>query len=106
MGIIDLVRGNNLKLTITLVNESKECDKVIFSVKENVDDTTPLIEKTLDNGVVRIDNFKYSVELIHEDSKKLDAEGYYLYELVIIRDKIVKTIASGKLHILNNITEL
>lgn len=106
MGIIDLVRGNNLKLTITLVNQSIECDKVIFSVKENVDDTTILIEKTLGNGVVVIDNFKYSVELIPEDSKKLNAEGYYLYELVITRDKIVKTIASGKLHILNNITEL
>lgn len=106
MGLIDIVKGNSLRFVISLVNATKCCDKVIFTIKETINDTTPAIQKTLNNGITRIDDCNYTIEIKPEDSKKLDGDSYYLYDLVIVRGFEVKTIASGKMHVLENITQL
>lgn len=98
---IQYYKGDTYALKITFKNVTQDLTTAFFTVKENVDDETPLIEKSLGSGIELIDENFYRNEVIYklqlqtEDSVNLQADFQYLYDLKVSVGNVVKTVISG-----------
>lgn len=81
---ISMTRGDNVSITFNFYNYDdteyvlSENDNVIFNVKRNVIDSTPVINKTFNNSGSSFVN----VVLTHSDTVNLEY-GCYLYNVCI-----------------------
>lgn len=98
---IQYYKGDTYALKITFKNVAEDLTTAFFTVKENVDDETPLIEKSLGSGIELIDENFYRNEVVYklqlqtEDSVNLQADFQYLYDLKVSVGNVVKTVISG-----------
>ena len=109
---IEYAKGDTYALKITFKNVTQDLTTAIFSVKENADDTTALIEKTIGSGISKVDDnyYKqqsvYKLQLQAEDSRNLQAEHLYLYDLKVAVDNVIKTVISGNFVVRYNVTSV
>ena len=102
---ISITRGDTGSVTFNFFNPDdseyvlSNNDNVIFSVKRNVIDSTPLINKTYNNA----GESNVTVVLEHSDTVNLEY-GDYLYDVCIINnDSYVTTVPLSKLTLLKEV---
>ena len=109
---IQYTKGDTYALKITFKNISEDLTTAFFTVKENADDTTPIIEKTINSGISKIDNNLYKNQLVYklqlqaEDSNDLQPNFQYLYDLKVAVGNVIKTVISGIFVVTQNVTSV
>lgn len=100
---IKMVKGDSLSFTFEIEELDVDLDNAFFTVKNNEDDTTALIRKSLSNGISKVDTNKYLVMITPRDTKYLDIKSYY-YDLEITVGDSVHTVIKGLFKLERDIT--
>lgn len=83
--VFQVKRGATFSFIVTFKNLNQDVASMTFGLKEDYDKTM-LIEKTLGDGITKIDTGKYKVDFSYTDIIGLEA-GMYVYDLrYTIRD--------------------
>ena len=90
-------KGDQLGFTITFTS-SLPITSIEWGVKKEYTDEVYIILKSLNNGISKVTDNKYSFTLTSADTDKL---GYYNYpyDIRVIAGGVIKTVLSGKLFI-------
>lgn len=83
--------------------ESQALATAYLTVKRNYDDATPLVQKTLANGITTDDNITYKVRIAPADTASLEVGKYY-YDLQIGVNGDIYTILKGILDLEKDVT--
>ena len=77
--VFQVKRGATFSFIITFKNLNQDVASMTFGLKEDYDKTM-LIEKTLGDGITKIETGKYKVDFSYTDIIGLEA-GMYVYDL-------------------------
>lgn len=77
--VFQVKRGATFSFIVTFKNLNQDVASMTFGLKEDYDKTM-LIEKTLGDGITKIDTGKYKVNFSYTDIIGLEA-GMYVYDL-------------------------
>lgn len=77
--VFQVKRGATFSFIVTFKNLNQDVATMTFGLKEDYDKTM-LIEKTLGDGITKIDDNKYKVDFSYTDIIGLEA-GMYVYDL-------------------------
>lgn len=94
--VFNVKQGDTFCFTITFKNLTDDLDTFVFGVKSSYNDTDYIIEKTLDDGIEKLDTGKYRVSFSATESASLEPDQY-IYDLRFTLDEIVNTPLSGYL---------
>ena len=89
---IKMVKGDSLSFTVQIEGLKVDLDTAYFTVKNNEGDLSPLLQKSLKNGITKVDTDKY-----------LEDKSYF-YDLEIRIGDSVHTIVKGLFKLVNDIT--
>lgn len=77
--VFQVKRGATFSFIVTFKNLNQDVASMTFGLKEDYDKTM-LIEKTIVDGITKIDDNKYKVDFSYTDIIGLEA-GMYVYDL-------------------------
>lgn len=81
-----------------------KADEVWFTVKENYNTSTKIIQKTLSSGEITFDsNNYYCVTILPSDTSNLDYKNY-VWDIQIKQGNNITTISSGKMKLKKEVT--
>lgn len=98
------IRGDTFAFAIEIEGLEQDLDTCYFSCKKNIDDEEYTFQKSLDDGIEKIETGKYRIRVAPEDTKDKDT-GIYYYDLQIGVNGDVHTVLRGQLTIEAEITE-
>lgn len=78
--VFSVKRGSTFSFIITFKNLDQDVDTMDFGIKEEYEDEAMAIEKSLGDGITKIETGKYKVDFSTTDIMSLDA-GMYVYDL-------------------------
>lgn len=78
--VFSVKRGSTFSFIITFKNLDQDVDTMDFGIKEEYEDEVMAIEKSLGDGITKIETGKYKVDFSTTDIMSLDA-GMYVYDL-------------------------
>lgn len=96
--IFDIKKGDKFSFTVTFKNLTVDLTTFSFGVKLNYSDANRLITKTLGNGITKISDGKYEIDLSSSDTDSL-LPDLYVYDLRLTIEDIVYTPLYGYLNI-------
>lgn len=99
---LDMVRGDTLAFGFE-VDGITDVDTAYFSVKNTATDAAYIFQKSLNNGIEKVEDGKYSVRVAPSDTHDLEVGSYY-YDLQIGVNGDIFTVLNGKLNIEADIT--
>lgn len=99
---LNLIRGDTLAFTIEIEGLQEDLDSCYFSCKKTIDDEYTF-QKSLENGITKVETGKYKVRIAPEDTHDLEI-GNYIYDLQIGIGEDIYTIMLGPLTIEKEIT--
>ena len=103
---ITMVKGDTLAFGVKIVDQEGklfDIDNAYFTCKRNYTDETNVFQKSLNNGITRVEAGIYRVRVAPNDTKDLEA-GYYVYDFQIGANSDVFTIMRGSLEIEQDVT--
>lgn len=103
---IIITRGDSKGFNFRVKNmqgQTTELDGAYFSVKESLDDTNYIFQKTLDNGITLLNSGDYYVKIEPEDTEDLELRKYY-YDLQIVIGDDVYTPRKGRFDVKWDVT--
>lgn len=78
--VFSVKRGSTFSFIITFKNLNQDVTTMNFGVKEDYTDESLVINKTIGDGITKIETGKYKVDFSTSDILLLDA-GMYVYDL-------------------------
>lgn len=93
--VFQVKRGDQFSFIVNFKNLNQNLSTIKFGIKADYDEPM-LIEKSLGNGIVKIDTQHYQVNFSSSDTMELDA-GMYLFDLRYTIGDTPKTPLSGYL---------
>ena len=90
-------KGDQLSFSITFTS-SLSISAIEWGIKKDYTDSDYILYKSLNNGITKISDNKYSFTLTSEDTNKLDYLNYP-YDIRVIVGSNAKTPLSGKIFI-------
>lgn len=100
----EMVRGDSLIFTFEVENLNEDLVSCYFSCKKDIDDPEYVFQKTLEDGIQKVEENKYKVRVAPLDTKELEI-GSYIYDLQIGVEEDIFTVMTGQLKIEKEITE-
>lgn len=109
---ISMVRGDTLAFGIELYEEgngeelelfAQDLDSAYFTCKQNYTDALNAFQKSLGNGITKLDDGQYVVRIAPEDTANMEA-GKYFYDFQISVNDDVFTILKGVLELEHDVT--
>lgn len=94
---ITMVKGDTLSFGIELADETGapvDITDAVFIARKTYNATASVFEKTLGNGITKVDDGIYSVRVAPEDTADNDAGRYY-YQFKVMKNSDVYTIMRG-----------
>ena len=94
---ITMVKGDTLCFGLELTDEAGEpfdITDALFVARKTYNATASAFEKTLGNGITKVDDGIYSVRVAPEDTADNDAGRYY-YQFKVMKNSDVYTIMRG-----------
>lgn len=94
---ITMVKGDTLSFGIELADETGapvDITDAVFVARKTYNATASVFEKTLGNGITKVDEGIYSVRVAPEDTADNDAGRYY-YQFKVMKNSDVYTIMRG-----------
>lgn len=102
--IFAIKQGDQFSFTVTFTNLQEDLTTFELGVKKEYTDTTMLIEKSLGNGITKIDTGKYRIDFTPAETKVLEP-NYYVYDLRMTLGSTVYTPLYGYLMIQETVFE-
>ena len=93
-----LIKGDSLEFTITIEDTEIAPNDIIFIVKDNVNSTASVIEKSLeDEEIERTEDegYVYKIYIPSTDTDDLKILNY-IYQIELIFGSVHETVAEGK----------
>ena len=100
---ITLVRGDTLSFGIVMYGDVQTLDTAFFTIKKDYNDS-PLVQKSIGDGIASYEDGEYTVRVTPEDTKDLELGRYY-YDLQVSNGGDDFTILRGILDLVYNVTE-
>lgn len=100
---IKMVRGDTLSFGLEIEGLDKDLETAHFTCKLHPADRYNIFQKSLDDGITKIDDGQYIVRVAPADTKDIEA-GKYFYDLQIGANGDVFTILKGILEIEQDVT--
>lgn len=102
--IFAIKQGDQFSFTVTFTNLQEDLTTFELGVKKEYTDNTMLIEKTLGNGITKIDTGKYRIDFTPAETVALKPD-YYVYDLRMTLGTTVYTPLYGYLMIQETVFE-
>jgi len=102
---ISMVRGDTLSFGMEFEDFDQDLETAFFTCKKNYDDDEPVFQKSIGNGITKVDDGRYVVRVAPEDTKDIEAGAYY-YDLEIGANSDIFTILKGVLDIEPDVTRM
>ena len=92
-------RGDTIQFAVEIDGmEGTDADAMNFTVKKNIDDLIFVLQKTLNDGVTKIDDTHYRVRVMPAETENLEIGNYYYdIEMTVNADKY--TLLKGRLKV-------
>ena len=104
--LFEFYRGDTYSRDFVITGYSLPISKVYFTVKENVEDKKAILQKTLNNGIILVeeseDTKAYNLLINSTDTDDMKADYNYVFDIEIhspgaVNEPIKKTIITGTL---------
>ena len=99
-----MIRGASVSFGLEYDGTTQDLDAAYWTIKKDWNDVTPLVQKTIGDGIDKIGTSKYVWHLEHDDTANL-APDFYVYDCWIEMNNDFFPILSGTLHIRPNATD-
>lgn len=99
-----MIRGDSLIFTFEVEDLNEDLVSCYFSCKQDIEDDEYIFQKTLEDGIEKVEENKYRVRVAPLDTKELEI-GNYIYDLQIGVGEDIFTVMIGQLKIEKEITE-
>lgn len=100
---ICMVQGNTLAFGVEFEGLDQDLDSAYFTCRASLTAAQPLFQKSLNNGITKVETGKYRVRVAPTDTANI-AAGKYYYNFEIGVNSDVYTVIKGILEIQENIT--
>ena len=100
---LSMIRGDTASLGLELIDFDQDLDAVYFSCKKDYNTEEYVFQKSLGDGVEKLETGKYTIRIAPEDTENVSA-GQYYYDLEISANSDVFTVLIGVLNIQNDVT--
>lgn len=100
---IKMVRGDTLAFGLEFEYLSQDLDACYFSCKTSYSATDYVFQKSLGDGISKVEDGQYRVRVAPEDTANVTA-GHYYYDLQIEVNSDVYTLMKGALEIEADVT--
>ena len=100
---IKKVRGDTIAFGVSITNLDQDLSSAYFSCKTDPDATGYIFQKSLSNGITKVETGKYRVRVAPEDTHDVEPGTYY-YDLQIGLNGDIFTVMKGKLILESDIT--
>lgn len=100
---LTMTKGDTVSFAFEIYDQNDEpidMDRIAFVCKKNLIDNSPVFEKTIDNGITKVDVGKYIIRIAPTDTVNI-ASGQYYYSFRATVNSDVFTIYKGILDIQN-----
>ena len=104
-GNMAMVRGNSLSFGLEIEGLDGDLEFAYFTCKKNFNDQNNVFQKTLNNGITKLEAGKYVIRIAPNDTADVEAGNYY-YDLTVGANGDVLTLVKGVLTIEQNVTEV
>lgn len=102
--IFNVKQGDQFSFTVTFKNLQEDLTTFVMGVKEDYNDETMLVTKSLGNGIEKIETGKYRVDFTPEETQAL-SPNFYVYDLRLSIGTTVFTPLYGYLNIQETVFE-
>lgn len=100
---ITMVRGDTLSFGMEISGLDGDLDTAFLTCKKSFSDEHAVFQKSLGNGITKIDDGEYAIRVAPADTKDLEPGKYY-YDLEIGVNSDVFTVKKGILEIEDDVT--
>lgn len=100
---ITMVRGDTFSFGVEIEGLEQDLESAYFTCKQNYTDDENAFQKSLDDGITKLETGKYIVRVAPEDTKYLEA-GKYFYDFQIAANGDVFTVLHGVLELERDVT--
>lgn len=100
---LSMIRGDTLAFTFEIEGLEDDLNSCYFSCKKTISDDEYTFQKSLEDGITKVEQGKYKVRIAPEDTHDLEI-GNYIYDLQIGISADIYTIMLGPLTIEKEIT--
>ena len=101
---LSMTRGDTLAFGVEIGGLNQDLSTAYFSCKRELSDETYAFQKTLTNGISKVETGKYRIRVAPADTANLELGDYY-YDLQIGVNSDIFTILRGRLKIMYEVTE-
>lgn len=91
---LTVTRGDTHAFAVEIEGLTGDLTSAYFTVKKNKDDTNSLLQKSLADGITKVDSTHYRVRIAPHDTANLEPDNYY-YDLVIYVNGDIYTLLKG-----------
>lgn len=102
--IFNIKQGDQFSFTVTFKNLQEDLTTFDMGVKEEYGDSEMLVQKSLGNGITKIETGKYRVDFTPDETQAL-SPNLYLYDLRLSIGSMVYTPLYGYLNIQETVFE-
>ena len=100
---LTMVRGDTMQFQMKLKNLQATVASLYFTAKTNGTDSTPVFQKSLEDGITLVDTDTYQIRVAPADTANV-AAGNYVYDLQIGLGSDIWTPMMGNLVLLQDVT--
>lgn len=104
---IEMTRGDTLSFAFEIEGINQDLETAYFTINDNLDEETPIVQKSLIDGISKIetgdDYVQYRVRVAPDDTKEIEP-GHYFYDLEIGLNSDVFTILKGQITLEADVT--
>ena len=93
---IKITKGDSFSFIFEIEDLKQDLDSAFFTCKKNADDESKIFQKSLTNGISKLEDGKYLVRVAPNDTALIE-QGQYPYDLQIGIDEEIYTIIKGNL---------
>lgn len=101
---IKSVRGDTIAFAIEIEGLDQDLESAYFSCKKNFTDENYIFQKSLGDGIEKVETNKYRIRVAPEDTAEVDPGRYYI-DIQIGANGDIYTIFYGILNLLPDVTE-
>lgn len=100
---ISMIRGDTLSFNLEFEELETDLSSAFFTCKESYSHKETVFQKSLNNGITKLETGKYHVRVAPDDTAEIEAGKYY-YDLQIGAGEDIYTVLIGVLEIIPDVT--
>lgn len=95
---LTMIRGDTAAFGVVYDGTTQDLDSAYFTIKKDWSDISPIVQKSIGDGIAKADTSAYIVRVAPDDTEVLEP-GFYVYDLQLSLNNDVFTFLRGTLQI-------